>query len=119
MALTNQEISSLSEQVLAATLNGDRGLLDALLERVHGDADTLGVVANSVVGQLAENGVSVYSPVGRMVGALSSSPDIRLRFLCERDAVMSEFGLIGDQMRAIDLDDKDMEAIQGAGYTNP
>ena len=42
-----------------------------------------------------------------------------LRFLTDRTAVLTEFGLIGDQLQAFDLDNQDMEAIQGAVYTNP
>lgn len=119
MALTTQEVKAISDQMLTAALNGDKALLDALMERVGHNTDALGVVAASVHDNLADNGVSTQSPVGLMVGALCSNPDIRLRFLTDRTAVLTEFGLIGDQLQAFDLDNQDMEAIQGAGYTNP
>ncbi len=119
LEISSQEVVTLSEQMLAAALNGDRQLLDSLLERMGGDADVLGTVANSVGSRLAENGVSAQSPVGRMVGALCSEADLRIRLFQNRNGVLNEFGLFGDQIEAIDLDDQDLEAIQGASYTNP
>ena len=119
MALSNQEISTLSDQLLSATLNGDHVIVDALLTKIDGDSDILGTMAKSVSSRLAENGVSTESPVGKMLGALGSQPDLRLRFLVDRNAVFNEYGLVGDELQAIDLDDQDMEAVHGAAYTNP
>lgn len=119
MHLTPQDVSALSEQMLSAALNGDRAYISAFVQRVGDDSEALGAVATSVHSQLAENGVSERSPVGQMVVALSSKPDVRLRFLGDHESVLAEYGLVSNQMLAIDLDDEDFEAVKGAGYTNP
>ena len=118
MALTPQDVTILSGQMLTAALNGDHAFLNAFVQRVDGDPDGLQAVASSMEGQLAENGVSEFSPVGKMVGALSSDPAMRVRFLTDHGAVLAEYGLVTDQMQAVELDDQDHEAARGS-YTNP